>query len=218
MPRILGSSPSPALRFFFSLDRRSGDASGWHLDKSQDTWCVDLSKKTHWSSQSLLHCLMLLASISRCYRTILEYELDWYYSRFPCVIHHNVAIFSRKTLRYYLDTVRFHMHQLQRSLAAHLFSLTCSLSDATHHLIHLQRFPPLPSKNVIFSSSPHTKTLLKGAVLLPTHAGAKGQFSSVATNGYHLFFKITIPIFCNLVDMLDLGTCGTISVVLQWWQ
>ena len=45
MPRILGSSPSPALRFFFSLDRRSGDASGWHLDKSQDTWCVDLSKQ-----------------------------------------------------------------------------------------------------------------------------------------------------------------------------
>ena len=154
MPRILGSSPSPALRFFFSLDRRSGDASGWHLDKSQDTWCVDLSTKTHWSSQSLLHCLMLLASISGCYRTILEYELDWYYSRFRCVIHHNVAIFSRKTLRYYLDTVRFHMHQLQRSLAAHLFSLTvtCSLSRRD---ISSSTIPPAAFKEpdlLLFSS------------------------------------------------------------------
>lgn len=112
-------------------------------------------KKTHWSSQSLLHCLMLLASISRCYRTILEYELDWYYSRFRCVIHHNVAIFSKKnlTLLSWYSTVSH--TPVAEVLGRTSFFLTCSLSRRHTSAHSSSTIPPAAFKEpdlLLFSS------------------------------------------------------------------
>ena len=93
---------------------------------------------------------MLLASISGCHRTILEYELDLYDSRFQCGIPHNVV---RKTLLYCHDTIRFHVHPLQRSLARTSFFFNMfPIANTTHHL---QRFPLAAFKEpdlLLFSS------------------------------------------------------------------